>query len=242
MGIFGNSKITEKQDSGKKPTGPDYLNIQLRKLLELGKIELSKGNYSEAKTLLDTALRVVKKMAEYPQSFNEADVLNFLSLIYSRISSIYFRLGDYASSLKVSIENVDRLHRLEGLYPRFHPDLVIITIQNMIVTYTYIADCYNLLGDHENALKYAALALSRCKDETNKWGLSELVDSYYYTEVSMARILCDMHDPEKALPCCKEFDFICQIIPDYLDSQNGQKFHANIIAMQKQIMKTGTYK
>ncbi|HKM41988.1 MAG TPA: tetratricopeptide repeat protein [Methanocorpusculum sp.] len=155
---------------------------------------------------------------------------------------MYFQQGDYVSSLHADFQAVDILLEMETINRREKPDQVITNAQNLIVTLTRIADCYNLLGDYTNALKYARGALSRCKEETNNWGLSAMKDCIYSGDLSMARICCDMGKPDEALTFCRDFVNICDILPDSITTENGRETYDRMNAIYNLIKETGTYK
>ncbi len=220
----------------------ENLKSTLDSILHSGKLYARNRDFAKAKEQFDLAFNIVDQMTRNPDSYTEIIILKSRSLIYSRLSLMYFLQGDYAGSLEADFRDMELLIQLEPIYRRFHPDQEINNIQNLITTYTCIADCYNNLGDHENALKYAHEAISRCKEEMYTWGLAALTNSYYYSYSSMTRICCDLGSKQKALTYCREFLTICELIPDYADTEKGEIHHMRMKAICNKIVDTGTYK
>jgi tetratricopeptide (TPR) repeat protein len=242
MGLF--DKLNIPDTKGISPVMNDSHNLKskLNTILDSGKLYAKNRDFAKAKEQFDFAFDVVDQMNENPDSYTETIILSSRSLVFSRISLMYFLQGDYAASLDADFRDLELLSQLEPIYRRLHPDQEIINIQNLIMTYTCIADCYNNMGDHENALKYANEAISRCKKEMYTWGLAALTNSYYYSYLSMTRICCDLGSAQKALTYCREYLTICELVPDYSDTKKGEIHHMKMKAICNLIKETGTYK
>jgi tetratricopeptide (TPR) repeat protein len=234
--------MVDKPGTSSAQENPDILFHRLDDILNMSRLYTRNKHYARAKEQYNLAFDVVDRITAYPDEYEEYNLFNARLAVYLSLSGMYFQQGDYVSSLHADFQAVDLLHQMEAINRRDNPDQVITNIRNLIVTLTRIADCYNLLGDLTNALKYARQALSRCKEETNNWGLSALKNWIYLVDLSLVRICCDMGKPEEALTYCREFVNICDILPDSIITEKGKERYDKMNAIYHLIKETGTYR
>lgn len=240
MGLFGKSKKAEDQGIKYTYEDPNDLENRIKNIVDLGDLYTRNKDYTSAKEQYDSAFEILKQMECYPRSYDECSLLEFRSLITMNLSSMHYVKGDIASALDGRLQEKQLLLQIVEVDTRANPKLVIYDVRQLINVNTSIADCYRDLKDYQNALEYASEALVQCTEATKTWGLLELADSYYFADLSMALILCDMGDFEKALTYCRNFMNICEMLPEYLKTKEGKEKYKQMIELHNLIQETVT--
>lgn len=245
MGLFDKFKKTETKATKKDHKDAANLKNQLDNIMDLINFYIRNDDYSSAQKQFDCAFDIMKQMECDPLLFDADSLLPLRYIVTLQLSEMYHAKRDFASCLDANLQVKHlTLQLLEFNYPAYReqPEMVNINTIPVIIVNTEIADCYRELGDYENAMKYASEAWAQCAEGVKNIGLSEFADSYFSADMSMAFILCDIDDPEKALKYCRHFLNICEMLPEYLKSDKGKALYRIACKTHDGIIDTGTYK